>query len=113
MFNKCEKLVTLKVSNAFKTSNADDMSFMFSGCSSLMELNLETFTTEGVTTMESMFDSCTNLQLLDLSKFDTGNCQNFDNMFNNANKNMTVIVSQTTGKKMGEAIAKDVIVVYQ
>lgn len=63
--------------------------------------------------MESMFDSCTNLQLLDLSKFDTGNCQNFDNMFNNANKNMTVIVSQTTGKNMGEAIAKDVTVVYQ
>ena len=77
-----------------------------------MELDLKSFTTESVSTMESMFDSCINLRLLDLSKFNTENCQNFKNMFNKAD-NMTVIVSQTTGKNMGEAIQKDVEVVYQ
>ena len=85
---------------------------MFNECSSLMELNLNSFNTESVTTMESMFDSCTNLRLLDLSKFNTGNCQNFNNMFNKA-VNMTVIVSQSTGRNLGEAIQKDVEVVYQ
>ena len=49
------------------------MSSMFSGCSSLKELNLSNFNTNNVTNMRYMFYKCSSLKELNLSKFNTNN----------------------------------------
>ena len=55
----------------FNTNNVEDMSGMFSECSSLKELNLSNFNTENVTNMSYMFSSCSMLKELNLSNFNT------------------------------------------
>ena len=42
----------------FNTQNVIDMSYMFSNCSSLNELNLSFFNTEKVNNMKYMFGEC-------------------------------------------------------
>ena len=58
MFSGCSSLKQLNLSN-FNTNNVTDMVGMFSGCSSLEELNLSNFNTKNVTNMECMFSGCT------------------------------------------------------
>ena len=47
-------------SNNFNTNNVTNMSYMFSECSSLKELNLTNFTTNKVKDMRSMFSECSD-----------------------------------------------------
>ena len=47
------------------------MSYMFAGCSSLKELNLNNFNTNSVTNMRSMFNGCSSLKELNLNNFNT------------------------------------------
>ena len=54
---------------------------MFSGCSSLTELNLSNFNTNNVTIMTSMFSGCLSLKVLNLSNFNTSNVTNMGHMF--------------------------------
>ena len=49
------------------------MSFMFYGCSSLKELNLNNFNTNNVTDMRDMFSGCRSLKELNLNNFNTNN----------------------------------------
>ena len=53
----------------FYRNNITDMSFMFSGCSSLKELNLNNFNTNNVTNMSCMFYGCSSLKELNLNNF--------------------------------------------
>ena len=46
---------------------------MFSGCSSLKELNLSNFNTNNVINMSCMFWECISLKELNLSNFNTNN----------------------------------------
>ena len=48
----------------FNTQNVIDMSYMFSNCSSLNELNLSFFNTEKVKNMKYMFGECWSLKKL-------------------------------------------------
>ena len=48
MFNRCNVLTNLDVSN-FKTTNVTDMSYMFYTCGSLTQLDLSSFNTRKVT----------------------------------------------------------------
>ncbi len=57
------------------------MSYMFSGCSSLEELNLSNFTTFKVTDMSFMFSGCMSLQELNISSFNFQNVRNMRHMF--------------------------------
>ena len=57
------------------------LEFMFSGCSSLISLNLSDFDTSSVNDMKDMFYGCSSLISLDLSNFDTSNVKNMNNMF--------------------------------
>ena len=59
MFSGCSSLKELNLIN-FNTNNVTDMSGMFSGCSSLNELNLDNFDTDNVTDMWYMFYGCSN-----------------------------------------------------
>ena len=59
MFSRCSSLKELNLNN-FNTNNVTDMSYMFRGCSSLKELNLNNFNTNNITKMECMFDGCSD-----------------------------------------------------
>ena len=57
------------------------MRFMFSGCSSLIELNISSFNTSNVTDFANMFYNCKSLISLNLSSFDTSNVTVTGGMF--------------------------------
>ena len=54
---------------------------MFSGCSSLKELNLNNFNTNKVINMEGMFAQCSSLIELNISNFNTNNVKDMSHMF--------------------------------
>ena len=58
------------------------MSYMFYGCSSLINLNLSNFNTNNVTNMSGMFNECSSLKVLNLNNFNTNNVTNMRWMFN-------------------------------
>ena len=73
MFYNAKNLERIIFSKNFKTTNVITMSYMFSGCVSLKELNLSSFETANVTNMSNMFYKCRNLKKLDLLHFNTEN----------------------------------------
>ena len=73
-------LKLLDLSN-FDTSNVTDMSWMFSDCSGLTELNISSFDTSKVTDMHRMFYNCQSLTELDISSFDTSKVTDMSRMF--------------------------------
>ena len=85
IFRDSTNLKTIDFSNNFNTSNVINMSYMFSLCSSLINLDLSNFSTQNVTTMEQMFYGCTSLTNLNLSSFNTLNVENMKEMFMNLN----------------------------
>ena len=89
IFSGCSSLTTLDLSN-FNTSSVTDMSSMFDGCSSLTTLDLSSFDTSSVTDMNSMFDDCSSLTELDLSSFDTSNVTDMNYMFEGCQNLQTI-----------------------
>lgn len=82
MFTGCSALLSLDVTN-FNTANVTNMSYMFSGCSSLTSLYLTNFNTEKVTNMGNMFFDCSSLTTIYASsKFVTPQVSNSNGMFN-------------------------------
>ena len=80
MFSGCSSLVSLDLSG-FDTSSVTSMAGMFSECSSLESVDLSSFDTSNVTDMQSMFSSCSSLTVLDLSGFDTSRVADMGTMF--------------------------------
>ena len=72
MFSGCSSLTNLDLSG-FITTNVTDMTQMFDGCSSLTNLDVRNFDTQHVESMINMFADCNSLTSLDLSSFDTHN----------------------------------------
>lgn len=72
---------TIKFSREINTSNVSDMSYMFSGCQSLVSLDVSSFDTSNVTRITSMFSSCRSLTSLDLSNFIISNVRSLYQMF--------------------------------
>ena len=83
MFQDCENLQNIKFSPDFTIAKVDDISRMFSGCSSLTALDLSKFNTSQVKKMIWTFKDCSSLTKLDLSSFDTSNVIDMNGMFNN------------------------------
>ena len=76
----------LDLSN-FDTSNALDISFMFSKSYKLKEIKgINKFNTKYVKNMTAMFQGCFELEYLDLSNFDTSNTSDMSFMFYKCNK---------------------------
>ena len=80
IFSSCTKLTTLDLSS-FNTSRVKSMSSMFSNCSLLTSLDLSSFDTSQVSSMSYMFYGCSSLTTLDLSSFNTSNVMGIDWMF--------------------------------
>ena len=68
---------------ACDTEEVTSMAWMFSGCSSLKELDLNNFDTKNVTDMNNMFWECSSLENLNLNNFNTTNVTNMEGMFCN------------------------------
>lgn len=74
----CREIINL---HNIDTRNIKDMSYMFSNCKNITELDLGDFNTENVTDMSCMFMCCENLELLNLRYFDTRKVKNFSGIF--------------------------------
>ncbi|AIS09959.1 Chitinase [Lactobacillus sp. wkB8] len=83
MFQDCENLQSIKFPPNFTIAKVDDISRMFSGCSSLTALDLSKFNTSQVKKMIWTFKDCSSLTKLDLTSFDTSNVIDMNGMFNN------------------------------
>ncbi|WLT00282.1 BspA family leucine-rich repeat surface protein [Lactobacillus helsingborgensis] len=83
MFQDCENLQSIKFPPNFTIAKVDDISRMFSGCSSLTALDLSMFNTSQVKKMIWTFKDCSSLTKLDLTSFDTSNVIDMNGMFNN------------------------------
>lgn len=82
MFDRCENLETLTLSNDFKTSNVTSMLMMFLDCKKLTTLHLSNFDTSNVTNMEMMFSGCISLtKIITGTGFDTSNVTSSNYMF--------------------------------
>ena len=92
MFQKCEKLTSLDVSN-FDTSNVTNMQGMFTTCSSLTNLDVSNFDTSNVTTMYGMFSRCSSLKNIDVSNFNTSNVTTMNEMFSSCSSLTSIDVS--------------------
>ena len=63
-FYHLSELTTIEGLENLNTSAVTDMNTMFSGCSSLMSLNLSNFNTSAVTNMSEMFSGCSSLKTI-------------------------------------------------
>ena len=81
LFQDFVNLKAIDFGNCFDTSNVAYMGSMFTGCSSLTDLDLSCFDTSSVESMSWMFGSCGSLTHLDLTSFDTSNVTSMSNMF--------------------------------
>ncbi|MEC5317310.1 BspA family leucine-rich repeat surface protein, partial [Enterococcus casseliflavus] len=95
MFSFCSNLTSIDVSS-FNTSQVMNMSYMFFGCKALTSLNLSNFNTSQVTDMSYMFFGCQALPSLNLSNFNTSQVTNMTNMFNGCSSLTSIDVSSFT-----------------
>ena len=86
MFAGCTNLTSITGISTWKNNEATDMSYMFAYDGALKTLDLSNFTTPVVTDMSYMFVYDANLTSLDLSKFDTSQVDNFSHMFAGCSK---------------------------
>ena len=80
------------------------MGDMFSGCSSLTNLNLSNFNTQNVTYMDYVFSECSSLTNINLSNFNTQNVTNMSNMFYGCSS-LKIYNLITNDKKISEQIS--------
>jgi surface protein len=71
MFYNCTSLESVEI-NEWKTSNVQNMEYMFQKCNNLKNINL-LFDTSNVIYMNGMFAECHSLTSIDLSHLDTSN----------------------------------------
>ena len=80
MFSGCSSIVSIDLSKV-DVSAISSMNEMFLSCSSLTHVNLTNFDTKACKNMNSMFKGCTSLKSLDLSSFNTIKVTNMKEMF--------------------------------
>ena len=78
VFYNCSSLKKIKISPLFKTSNAENMSYMFYACKNLKVLDLSPFETYKLKNISFMFFHCYSLRKIDLSSFYLNpNCEKY------------------------------------
>ena len=85
-FRSLRKLETITGLEYLNTDKVTNMSYMFSGCSSLTSLDVTHFNTENVKYMNNMFYSCSSLTSLDVTHFNTAKVGNMNGMFSSCSK---------------------------
>ena len=100
MFSGCSSLTELNVSN-FNTSAVKDMWGMFKGCSGLKELNVSNFNTSKVGNMMEMFSGCSGLKELNVSNFNTSKVWNMREMFYHCSRLTSLDLSNFNTSEVG------------
>ena len=90
----------------FARNNINNMSHMFSGCSSLKELKLDNFNTNNVTDMSYMFYECSSLKELNLNNFNTNNVTNMGSMFSGCSNELKMKIKMQYRNIKEEAFEK-------
>ena len=80
MFSGCSSLININLSD-FNMNKVSNMRNMFCGCSSLTSINLSNCNTQNVIDMSGLFSCCSSLTNIDLSNFNTQNVKDMKNMF--------------------------------
>ena len=80
IFSECESLINIDLSN-FNSQNVTNMSYIFYKCKSLSKINLSNINTKNVTDMSYMFCRCKSLSDINISNFNTQNVTNMKDMF--------------------------------
>ncbi|MGX7200839.1 hypothetical protein BCR22_06490 [Enterococcus plantarum] len=81
VFQYLSSLKSINNLGLLDTSGVIDMQCMFSGASSLTELDISNWDVSKVKTMAGMFSEAKSLVSLDVSKWDTSNVQHMNDMF--------------------------------
>ena len=82
MFSDCTSLTKIYI-NSFPYSKIEKIFKIFNGCSSLTEIKFsQSFNTENIQNMSNMFNYCMSLEEINLSSFKTENVSNMSGMFN-------------------------------
>ena len=81
LFENFYKLASIDFNNNFNTSKVTNMKSMFSGCSSLTELDLSNFNTSKVINMNTMFANCRLLLSLNVDNFNTSIVRTMESIF--------------------------------
>lgn len=81
-FYRCSSLTDIINFNNVDTSNVTDMSQLFCGCSSLVNVDVSSMNTSNVTSFNRMFAGCSKLKKADVSNFDTSNATGKEDMRN-------------------------------
>lgn len=76
MFINCDNLETVLLGDKFLTDSATNVSYMFSQCKKLKNINVSNFKMNKVTTMEAMFENCESLTELDVTNWEPDICTN-------------------------------------
>lgn len=92
MFSGCSSVEELNIKELI-TFNVRDMQWMFADCENLTYVNLDKFNTERVNSMVGMFSECTKLEYLDLRSFNPRSLSSLERMFYNCNRLETIEVS--------------------
>lgn len=80
MFSGCDSLIELDLSG-MNTGNANTLDYFFSGCAMLSTVDVSHFNTANVTGFSFMFADCTSLKTLDVTNFDTSKAVDMAGMF--------------------------------
>ena len=91
MFASCRSLK--KISFYFKSKNLSDMSYMFSECSLLEELNISNFDTDKFIKMEHVFYKCPRLKVLSISNFNNNGLIDMKSFFSECESLEKLILS--------------------
>ena len=88
MFYNCVSLEKLtKVLENLDTSNVENMTYMFSGCKLLSELNVINWKTDNLEDMGYLFNGCENLEnIYGISEWDTSKVENMCYLFSDCKK---------------------------
>ena len=101
-FGGLNELAEIKGLQYLDTSEGTTMQGMFSGCSSITNLDLSHFNTSKVTNMNAMFISCISLKEINLLSFDTSNVTTMGVMFSGCNSLETINLGSFNTKKVTE-----------
>jgi len=106
MFFGCSNIINIDLS-VFDTKNVSDMSYMFYECNNLINIDLISFDTRNVNNMRGMFFKCSKLTNIDISSFDTRNVKNMNHMFSGCSSLSNIDISSFNTKNINNAINMD------
>ena len=101
MFSGCSSLLSVSGISNRNTNNATNMNYMFYKCSSLSSLpDITNLSVNNATNMSYMFYGCSSLSSLpDISKWNTNNIKGFYSMYSMFDKCYNLINSERTKRK--------------